>query len=85
MTAARRAALRIARSSDRVPAVLRRQTPGDFNKYGEFVPGGVVEVPVQVVSAPVSGEERQVLPEGLRERNVRTFWLTEAVSAVVEG
>ena len=65
--------------------MLRRQSPGGFNQFGEFEPGTVTETAVQVVTAPVSGEDRQVLPEGLRERNVRTFWLTEAVDAVVEG
>ena len=80
-----RVARRLARSPFRCPAVLRRQTAGQRNDYGEFVPGAVVEVDVDVVSVPLSGEERQVLPEGLRERNVRTLWTTETVAAVVEG
>ena len=85
MSAARRAALRLTRSTDTVAAVLRRQSAGSFNDFGEFVPGSVTEVPVRVVTAPISGEERQVLPEGIRLRDVRSFWLTEPVTATAEG
>ena len=80
-----RVARRLARSPFRCPAVLRRQSAGSFNQYGEFEPGQVVEVAVNVVSAPIDGEERRVLPEGLRERDVRTFWTAEPLDPVQEG
>ena len=85
MSAARRAALRIARSTDTVAAVLRRQSAGSFNEFGEFVPGTIVDVDVDLVTAPITGEDRQTLPEGIRLRNVRSFWLRESVTAAVEG
>jgi len=83
--AAQRVARRLARSPFRRPAVLRRQTPGHRNDRGRFVPGKVVDIAVMAVTAPLGGEERQVLPEGLRERDVRSFWLTERVDAVRQG
>ena len=80
-----RIARRLARSPFRCPAVLRRQTPGMRNDFGEFVPGVVLELDVQVVRAPIDGEERRVLPEGLREEDVTTFWMVDQVEPVDEA
>lgn len=69
----------------RESAKLHRQTAGTRDNFGEFVPGTATVIDVQVVSAPITGRERLVLPEGLRERDVRKFWLREPVVAVLEG
>ena len=56
-------------------ALLLRQTEGHRNQYGEFVEGAAIETPVSLVHAPISGQERLVLEAGLRDEDVRTFWL----------
>ena len=66
-------------------ASLHRQADGSRNEYGEFVPGAVTAIDINVVTVPISGEERESLPEGLRERDVRKFWLSGPVEAIVAG
>ena len=66
-------------------ATLVRQGAGDRNEFGEFVPGATTEHPVIVVTAPIDGQDRQTLPEGMRDRTVRTFWLRERIEAVDES
>ena len=61
------------------PAILLRPTEGFFNDFGEFVPGAAVENIVSLVSAPASGQERLVLPEGIRDMDVRKFWVANDV------
>ena len=56
-------------------AILLRQTEGHRNQYGEWVEGAAIETPVSLVHAPISGQERLVLEAGLRDEDVRTFWL----------
>ena len=67
------------------PATLIATAAGSDDRFGEFVEGATTETAVQLVTAPISGRDRQVLPEGVRSLNVRKFWLREAVTAVVEG
>ena len=67
------------------PATLIATAAGSYDRFGKFVEGATTETAVQLVTAPISGRDRQVLPEGLRSLNVRKFWLREAVTAVVEG
>ena len=57
------------------PATHVQQTEGQRNQYGEWVEGTPVETTVDLVSAPVTGQERLVLPEAIRDEDVRTFWL----------
>ena len=66
-------------------ATLITRAAGSYDRFGKFVEGAPTETPVQLITAPISGRERQVLPEGLRSMNVRMFWLREAVTAAVEG
>ena len=68
-----------------VDASLVQQMTGSRNEYGEFVPGATVTTVVRVVTVPLMGDERDVLPEGLREKDVRKFWMTETVMAIVSG
>ena len=67
------------------PAILLRPTEGFFNDFGEFVPGAAVENIVSLVSAPASGQERLVLPEGVRDMDVRKFWIANDVFALRPG
>ena len=57
------------------PAIILRATEGHRNQYGEFVRGAEVATSTSLVSAPMTGQERMVLPEGLRDEDVRKFWI----------
>ena len=83
--AAARAARRLRRGPYLEDATLRVTAPGSRNEFGEHVPGAATETVVRVATAPLSGEEREALPDGLRSRNVRRFWIAQAVEGVVEG
>ena len=56
-------------------ALLLRETEGHYNQYGEWVEGAAVETAVSLVHAPISGQQRLTLEAGLRDEDVRTFWL----------
>ena len=45
------------------------------NTYGEFVPGASVPTPMSLVSVPITGQERLILPEGLRNEDTRKFYV----------
>ena len=64
------------------PAQLYRQLEGSRNDYGEFIPGGFLEQDVTVITAPMSGEERAILPEALRDLETRKFWVTTPVENI---
>ena len=65
--------------------MLVRQNPGKRNEQGRFQHGKEREIPIRVRTEPVGGRERQALPEGLRERDLRKFWTVEPIEAVLEG
>ena len=55
--------------------MLIRQAPGDVNEHGEWVPGAETRTEITLVSAPPSAAtQRNVLPEGARLQDWRTFW-----------
>ena len=56
-------------------AIILRSTEGHRNLHGEFIPGATIETPANLVSTPISGQERLVVPEGLRDEDVRTFYV----------
>lgn len=64
---------------------LIRENAGTYNQYGEFVPVQPERLPIKLISAPLSGEERKVLPDGIGLSDVRRFWLQEKVVAAIEG
>ena len=71
-------------------AFIIRQTPGEYNEFGEWVPGTEEQIPIRLSSAPTQfvnefSEMRDVLPEGARISDVRKFWLTENVEALRVG
>ena len=58
------------------PATLIRQEPGGDNEYGEWVPGQETRTDITVISAPPDAAKmRDVLPEGARLSESRTFWI----------
>ncbi|MCY3553735.1 MAG: hypothetical protein OXH56_00290 [Gemmatimonadetes bacterium] len=66
-------------------AVIVKTADGDRNEHGEWVPGAETETQILVVTAPVTGEDREQLPEGLRLSEARKFWTLESSDAVREG
>ena len=66
-------------------ALMLRATEGHRDQYGEFVRGADVETAIGLVSAPMTGQERLALPEGLRDEDVRKFWIIGDASALHYG
>ena len=56
-------------------AIMQRQTEGHRDEHGEFIEGAAVETPVSLVHVPISGQERLVVPEGLRDDDVQKFFI----------
>ena len=68
------------------PAALIRQVPGDYNGHGEWEPGAEARTDITVVSAPPSAATaRDVLPEGARLQDWRTFWFGGAAAPLRVG
>ena len=65
----------LSHPSFQAAALLLRETEGHYNQYGEWVEGAAVETAVSLVHAPISGQQRLTLEAGLRDEDVRTFWL----------
>lgn len=63
-------------------AIHISESEGHRDRGGNWVRGTRVTQPVQLVTAPISGKERETLPEGLREKNVRKFWLAPTVKVL---
>ena len=60
-------------------AVLLRQKPGSPNEYGEWVEPEPERIPIRPITAPPSmATMRDVLPEGTRLEDARTFWVEDA-------
>ena len=82
----RSVAERLLRSPNVVEAAtVIAYAPGRDNDFGEWVDGASTETDVELVTAPMSGTERQQLPESLRKRNVRKFWTFAELAAVTPG
>ena len=57
-------------------ATVIRQEPGTDNEYGEWGSGQETRTDITVVSAPPDAAKmRDVLPEGTRLSESRTFWI----------
>ena len=70
----------------REDATLITQEPGRDNNYGEWVPGPEIRTAITVVSAPPSAATaRDVLPEGARLQDWRTFWFEHSASPLRVG
>lgn len=66
-------------------AILLRETEGHRDNNGRWIPGSSVETAIQAVTAPISGQDRLTLPEGIRDEDIQKFWYPGAVSAVRYG
>ena len=56
--------------------------PQGRDAHGNPVAGPSITTAIEVVSAPLDGDERLVLPEGLRSEEVRNFWTKAAVASL---
>ena len=63
-------------------AIIKRRARGDRSERGIWEPGVMTSTPIRVVTAPLEGDQRAVLPEGIREEDVRSFWTLAAVDAI---
>ena len=63
-------------------AELEHQEDGIRNEHGVFLPAAPTITTISVVTAPVDGEEREILAVGLRSEELRTFWIKAAVQGV---
>ena len=50
--------------------------------HGNSVAGPSTTTSIEVVSTPLDGDERLILPEGLRSAEVRNFWTKAKVQSV---
>lgn len=66
-------------------AIYLRATEGHRNQYGEWVAGADIETAVNLVEVPITGQERLTLEEGLRDEDVRTFYVQGDVAALRAG
>ena len=81
-----RLAARIFASPDKLEdAVLVTRTAGTRNAYGEFARGLERVTPVRLATAPLSGRDRETLPEGLHDEDLRRFWMPGTAETVREG
>ena len=55
--------------------LVLQETEGIYNNFGEYQAGSTIETDVIFVQAPISGHDRLVLEEGLRDEDLRTFWI----------
>ena len=76
---------RLAHSAFRETAMLVRQKPAGRNANGEWTPAERSAQSVNVATAPLTGRQRMALPEGLRGKELRNFWLVERVVAVLDA
>ena len=66
-------------------AVLIKHAAGTRTQRGRFVEGAESQTDILVTSAPMSGSQRDLLPEGLRELESRMFWTTANAESIVAG
>ena len=67
------------------PGRIYRQEPGTVNQFGEPCPGQFVRHDVRLATAPLTGQQRMILEEGLREEEGRMFYIKGSdVTAVAD-
>ena len=66
-------------------AILLRQTEGYRDTNGEWVMGAEIATASSIVMAPLTGQERLTAPEGLRDEDLRKFWILGDVPALRYG
>ena len=55
---------------------VTRQSSGSYNDAGDFVPGADSTITIKASCQPVSGRERELLPEGSRQKQVWKLYTT---------
>ena len=65
-------------------ATLVKRT-GRRNPYGRWVEGKPTESEIRVVTAPLNGTDRDLLPSGARLADSRTFYLSGDVEPIRPG
>ena len=68
-----------------VAAQIIRVGEGSRNDFGEWVPGTETPEDINVITEPMSGQDREQLAEGLREADGRIFYLMDAAVAIEAG
>ena len=66
-------------------AQLEHQEDGIRNEHGVFLSAAPTVTTISVVTAPLSGEEREILAAALRSQELRTFWVKGTVQGVDDG
>ena len=61
-----------------------RTGAGFFNDFGEFEEGSETRDDFQTITAPISGEERLALPEGIRDEETRHFWTNADIRGLTD-
>jgi len=67
------------------PATLEVESAGHRNEYGEWVAGTTTATVKMLGSTPLSGVERDLLPEAARIADARNFWVASPVAPVRVG
>ncbi len=55
---------------------VTRHNPGFYNESGDFVKGTAVTLVIKASCQPVQGRERELLPEGSRQKQVWKLYTT---------
>ena len=66
-------------------AQIIRQAQGDRNEHGEWVPGSETPFDIMVISEPLTGQDRELLEEGIRDAEGRRFLTLAQASAIRAG
>ena len=84
-TAARIARQLLRSNSPLIEGAVRVRTGAGFvNDFGEFEEGVTTRDDFQTITAPISGEERLTLPEGIRSETTRHFWTNADILGVTD-
>lgn len=69
-------------------AELIRREPSPYpdgrDAHGNYVPGKQTTRKIRVISAPLTGEQRLILPAGLRSVESRNFWTDETLQGLTD-
>ena len=68
-----------------VTAQIVRIGEGSRNDFGEWVPGSETFDDINVITEPMTGQDREQLAEGLREVDGRIFYIKDAAVAITAG
>ena len=67
------------------PGLLLREAAGDWGSDGLWDPGAATVTAIDLIFAPLTGQERLTLPEGLRDEDARKLYLLDDFRALRYG